>query len=137
MVGPRVFTLEEANALVPTFEEAFTAIDAERERLKAAKVKLNALEMIWGAELHAADCPDRAEAQALVQELKDLEEAVKGTIRELAAEGALVKDVGLGLVDVYHVHEGRLVFLCWQRGESTIEAWHDVDTGFADRRPLD
>ena len=137
MVGPLVFTLDEANALVPSFEEAIATIDSDRERLRAAKVKLNALEMIWGAQLHGSECPDRPEAQALVAELEELEKSITATIQELAEQGAMIKDVGLGLVDVYHVHDGRLVCLCWKRGEEAIEAWHDVDTGFADRRPLD
>lgn len=136
MVGPRVFTLEEANALIPLFEECFDEVDALRERMKAAKVKLNALEMIWGHGINDADCPDRPEGLALIEQLKEIQETVGKVIERLSEEGATVKDVQGGLADVYHVREGRLVFLCWKRGEDEIEAWHHVDEGFADREPL-
>lgn len=136
MAGPRVFTLDEANEILPTLEQAFEEIDEQREKLRLAKIKLNALEMIWGARLHSNDCPDHEEAKALVGELEDLEKSVSGMVQQLAESGAVVKDVHLGLVDLYHVHEGQLVFLCWKRGEEEITAWHHVDTGYTDRQSL-
>lgn len=136
MPGPRVFSVADANALIPGFETAFREFDRLRERLKATKIKLSALEMIWGQELFDGDCPDHSEGQSLVAELKSLEEDVRGVLAGLAEEGATVKDVNTGLVDVYHVRDGQLVFLCWKRGEPAFEAWHHVDAGFADREPL-
>ena len=29
------------------------------------------------------------------------------------------------------------MYLCWQLGEDSIEYWHDIETGFAGREPLD
>ncbi|MFT7463479.1 MAG: hypothetical protein ACI9EF_001823 [Pseudohongiellaceae bacterium] len=136
MAGPRVFTLEEANEILPTLEQSFDEIDEQRDRLRIAKIKLNALEMIWGAGLQRSDCTDHEEARALVTELEDLEKSVGGMVQKLAESGAVVKDVHLGLVDLYHVHEGQLVFLCWKRGEEEIIAWHHVDTGFSGRQSL-
>jgi hypothetical protein len=136
MVGPRVFTVDEANALVPRFEQAFESIDALRAQLRATKIKLTALEMIWGGELQKTDCPDRGEVASLVEQLKELEERFQAVLAELAQESVTVKDVELGLVDVYHVREGRLVNLCWKRGEEQIVTWHHVDEGFAGRAPL-
>ena len=136
MAGPRVFTLEEANALIPDLETSFAELDALRERTKAAKVKLNALEMIWGREINESDCPDHREGLDLVQQLKEAQEEVGSVVEQLGALGATVKDVHAGLADVYHVRDGYLVFLCWQRGETEFEAWHHVDEGFANREPL-
>ncbi len=136
MVGPRIFTVAEADVLVPELEASFARVDGIRERLRATKIKLNALEMIWGPDLAEASCPDAGEARALIEQLKELEEQVGAILRHLAELGATVKDVHGGLVDLYHVREGRLVFLCWKRGEPAFGAWHHVDTGFADRREL-
>jgi len=136
VAGPRVFTIEEANALVPDLERAFVELDAYREQMKSAKVKLNALEMIWGREINDKDCPDHPEGLALVEQLRATQEAVGKVVEQLNELGVTVKDVHQGLADVYHVREGRLVFLCWKRGEETFVAWHHVDEGFADREPL-
>ena len=136
MPGPRVYDIDEANELIPTFEEAFDKLDRCRESLRTAKIKLNALEMIWGANLNKDDNPDHAEGLALVEEMKSLEEKFSGVVHKLNELGATVKDLDDWLVDVYHVREGRLVFLCWKRGEEAFEAWHHVDDGFADRQAL-
>jgi len=136
VVGPRVFTLEEANELIPDLEAAFAELDALRDRMKTAKVKLNALEMIWGNSINDADCPDHQEGLSHLQQMKDAQEEVGSVIEQINEMGATVKDVHEGLADVYHVRDGRLVFLCWKRGESEIEAWHHVDEGFADRVDL-
>ena len=57
-------------------------------------------------------------------------------LSDLGEQSVTVKDVDSGLCDLYHVREGRLVFLCWKRGETKFEAWHHVDSGFAGREPL-
>jgi hypothetical protein len=40
-------------------------------------------------------------------------------------------------VDFYTMAGGRIVCLCWRRGEPRIEHWHPVDEGFSGRRPLE
>jgi len=29
------------------------------------------------------------------------------------------------------------VFLCWRLGEDRISHWHEIDTGFSGRQPID
>jgi hypothetical protein len=136
MAGPRVYTIEEANELVSTFVEAFDRLDALRDELRVAKVKLTAIEMIWGRKVQAPDCPDHDESEHLVQQLKELEEAFNHVLSDLGEHGITVKDIDEGLVDVFHVRDGRLVNLCWRRGETEFVAWHHVDEGFAARHAL-
>jgi hypothetical protein len=136
MPGPRVYTVEEAQAMVPALESAFARLDVLRDRLRQLKIKLTALEMIWGAKVNERDCPDHAEGQDLMRQLKELEEGFQSVLADLAEQSVTVKDVEAGLVDLYHVRDGRLVFLCWKRGEKKFETWHHVDAGFAGREPL-
>lgn len=136
MPGPRVFTLDEANELVPALETAFAQIDTHREQLRTLKIKLHALEMIWGPELADDACPDHHESRSLLNQLKGEESAIGDVVQKLNADGAVVKDVHAGLADVYHVRDGILVHLCWKRGEPAITAWHHVDEGFDSRQEL-
>lgn len=62
--------------------------------------------------------------------------AIRRTIRELERMGVQVKDVKSGLVDFPSRLDGREVLLCWRIGESKIEFWHDLQSGFANRQPL-
>jgi hypothetical protein len=32
--------------------------------------------------------------------------------------------------------DGREVFLCWRLGEPEVQYWHDLDVGFACRKPI-
>ena len=137
MPGPHVYTVAQADALVPQLESAFARLDALRESLRQAKIKLTALEMIWGSKVNSTDCPDHAEALHLMRQLKELEESFQVVLNELGELSATVKDVATGLVDLYHVRDGHLVFLCWKRGEQRFAAWHDVDAGFAGRQALE
>jgi hypothetical protein len=44
--------------------------------------------------------------------------------------------VSTGLVDFRTMRDGRAVYLCWRLGEDAIRYWHELDAGFAGRRPL-
>ncbi|MCI0586261.1 MAG: DUF2203 domain-containing protein [Planctomycetes bacterium] len=136
MVGPRVFDVEQASAIVPDLSRIFDGLDRLREKIRATKLRVNALEMIWGEKVHEPDCPDRAEFAHYLEEMKRLEEAVQKETEKVAELGGLVKGLDPGLVDFYGVRDGHLVFLCWQRGEDGVTHWHHLDEGFAGRQPL-
>ena len=68
--------------------------------------------------------------------LKTLIDALKEDVNALYDSGCLVKDIDEGLVDWYATRNGREVFLCWKLGEKEVAYWHDVDAGFAGRRPI-
>lgn len=58
-------------------------------------------------------------------------------INEIKDLGVLLKDADKGLCDFPYLRHGRLVYLCWHLGEERIGYWHDVETGFSGREPLD
>ena len=136
MPGPRVFTVDEANAFIPELEAAFEKMDGLRNEIREAKIKLTALEMIWGRSVAKDDCPDYQEGQSLLEAMRSLEEDFQGVITEVGEKGAQVKDLEMGLIDLYHVRESILVHLCWKRGEAAFEAWHHVDEGYSSREAL-
>jgi hypothetical protein len=51
--------------------------------------------------------------------------------------GVRIKDINAGLMDFPALHEGREVYLCWRYGEPRVEFWHDIQSGFSGRRPID
>jgi len=57
-------------------------------------------------------------------------------VDELHQVGVELKDFEKGLVDFPAVHNDREIYLCWQHGERTIKAWHEVDAGFAGRQDI-
>jgi hypothetical protein len=65
--------------------------------------------------------------------LLDLERA----LATLSRIGVQVKSVKAGLVDFPARRAGRSVLLCWRVGEPALDFWHEVDDGYAGRRPVD
>lgn len=63
---------------------------------------------------------------------------IRALLEELGALGVEVKDPDQGLIDFRALRDGREVYLCWKLGEGPrIRWWHELDTGFGGRRPLD
>jgi hypothetical protein len=48
-----------------------------------------------------------------------------------------IKDLDRGLIDFPAIRDEREVFLCWEKSEPDIAFWHELDTGYAGRQPLD
>jgi hypothetical protein len=124
----KLFTVEEANALLPSVRLILRKIQRSRRRLSAyrdeAKLAAEGAEQggggMEGGELYA---------QILTNFTEEL--------AELDAIGVQLKDFDRGLVDFPSLREGRVVLLCWQLGEGDeLEWWHDMDAGFGGRTPL-
>ena len=128
-----MFTLEEANDLVPWLEERFEAMAPLRAELVRQQEELLSLLRRRRSNGHSSSEEEIAETERVVSELtRRLQEAVA----EITGRGIQVRDIGRGLVDFPSNRQGDIVYLCWQRGEPSIDWWHPTDTGFADRRPL-
>jgi hypothetical protein len=135
----RVFTVEEANALVPHLTEVMARVEVRRVEIQRLHDKLQVLEALWGERVLELGNPDREEAllyhRALESCVRGLEETVE---QGIIAHGLRFPRGGIenGLVDFLTTWEGRWVYLCWHRGEPAVQAWHEVREGFAGRRAL-
>jgi len=135
-MGPRIYTPREANSLIPQLGRIMTELDAIRERLRQIKAKMDVLEMIWGEEVQSETNPDRREFVHYMEEIEKAKKEFEAGTRKLADLEAVLKSLEQGLVDFYGVIDGRLVFLCWKRGEKSIEYYHHLEEGFAGRQPI-
>lgn len=135
-MGPRIYTVRECNALIPKVEEALHALDQVRSRLKQIKGKMDILEMLWGEEIQSDQNPDHREYTHYVEEIEATKKDYEACTRRLADLEVMLKSVETGLVDFYGVVDGRLVFLCWKRGEKAVEFYHHLEDGFAGRQPI-
>jgi hypothetical protein len=124
----KLFTLEEANALLPAVRDILRRIQSSRRRLSVYRnqAKLAA----EGAEQGGGGMEGGGLYAKILTKLTD-------EIAELEGIGVQLKDFDRGLVDFPSLREGRVVLLCWQLGEGDqLEWWHDMDAGFAGRTPL-
>ncbi len=72
------------------------------------------------------------------EEVKKLAREIDGFIKELEEIGCYYKDwnFSIGLVDFPAIIDGREVYLCWRSDEDEIKYYHEIDEGFADRKPI-
>ena len=123
----KTFSVEEANELLPQVRATLERIQQLYSRLaefrEPAKEAAGASEFGGGMQGGAAYVKTLYEIGKLTTELHKL--------------GVQLKDYSRGLVDFPCVREDRIVLLCWQIGEGDrIEWWHEIEAGFAGRRPL-
>ena len=124
----KIFTIQEANALLPTVRTIVTKIQRAHRKLTHFS---NDVKQAAKAAEHGGG--GIAGGVAYATALTEL--TLK--ISELEALGVQLKDLERGLVDFPSLRDGRVVLLCWQLGEGDeLEWWHDVDAGFAGRTPL-
>ena len=124
----KVFSIEEANALLPTVRKILARVQRAHARLISYQAA--ARHAAEGAEQGGGGMPDGQRYLSLLFELSDC-------TGELETLGVQLKDYARGLIDFPSLRDGRVVLLCWQLGEGDqIEWWHDVEAGFAGRQPL-
>lgn len=127
---PRLFTVDEANELLPTLRPLVEHILENIRRLKSASETAIRKGQI---DPEAPDLMDRLREDS---EIAKLIGQVKGWVDEINGYGCICKGVEQGLIDFPCMFGAEVVFLCWQIGESSVTFWHRIEDGFAGRKPL-
>ena len=124
----KIFTVEEANALLPTVRKILARIQRAHKRIFT--YRNDAKKAAEGAEQGGGGLLQGLQYAKLLMDLTS-------QTGELEGLGVQLKDFDRGLVDFPSLRDGRVVLLCWQIGEGDeLEWWHDVEAGFAGRTPL-
>jgi hypothetical protein len=118
----RRFTLEQANKSLPLVRRIVTDIvrtHAEASRLQQQFDRLNARDQ-----------------KSMQQRVEAVMHRLEDYVDELSEIGCELKDYQAGLIDFTGRHDGRDISLCWKLGEEKITHWHEIDAGFAGRKPV-
>jgi hypothetical protein len=130
---PKRFTREEAEELLPYVAPVLfkmREVKRRRDQLQAQGAELVQKSRGNG---HGVD----NEAGKLRREMEEAATEINELIEKVQGMGIEVKDVEAGLIDFRSIREGREVYLCWKLGEEHVSYWHEIDTGFAGRQPLE
>ncbi|MGD8405103.1 MAG: DUF2203 domain-containing protein [Anaerolineales bacterium] len=123
---PRYFTLQNANETLETIRPWMDEIQAIRREILTRKPD------VWPVVERAAGNGGSQIASKLVLEFKRLDVLV----HKIRDTGVLFKDINLGLLDFPALKDGREIYLCWKYGEGEIAFWHEIEAGYAGRRPI-
>ena len=126
----KLFTVNEANDLLPTIRPLVEQILDNIRRLKIAS------ESVIRRDQLDPEAPNLMERLREDDEITRLVEQVKNWVETINGHGCMCKGVEQGLVDFPCVLGSEVVYLCWQLGEPSVNFWHRIEDGFAGRKAL-
>ena len=123
----RIFTLAEAQSVLPKLRDLLQDISEVWGRIRELEPEIQKARdkaSYDGFSKHGVIYVESvSRLMFLIHQIKDM--------------GVHLKDADRGLCDFPYRRNGKVVYLCWQLGEESISYWHEIETGFAGREPLD
>jgi hypothetical protein len=119
----KVFDLDTARETLVVIKPIVEEINTKRMELTEA------YERLQGEQ-------DPLERMYLESHIKDLEALIGSLFRKIEALGGVIKGIDPILVDFLSFHKNRYIWLCWKEDEDTIMYWHELNEGFAGRKPI-
>jgi hypothetical protein len=133
MPDSHYYTVKEANEMLPELTRLLVRMQAQARQHGMVLGRIEEVtKTVKGNGYH-----NPIEDPMVMQVSQALTEAIREDLEKLAEWGIELKDLSTGLVDFLAMREGRVVYLCWRLGELQVAFWHDIETGFAGRQPLD
>ena len=122
------FTAKQANETLPDVIKKF-------EYALAKKNDITKIEKELQMTLSTTDSFEKY--MILKQQLNSAITKFYQSIEILENTGVMIKSVEQGLLDFPSKRFNEEVCLCWKHGESEIKFWHDKDSGFMGRKPIE
>jgi len=122
------FTTNEANEALPNVIKKF-------EDSLAKKNEVTKLEQQLQLSLSTTDSFE--EYVTLKQKLNSAITKFYESVEILENTGVVVKSIEQGLLDFPSKRFNEEVWLCWKYGETEIKFWHEKDSGFMGRKPIE
>jgi hypothetical protein len=122
------FTANEANKALPDVIKKF-------ENALAIKNDITKLEQQLQMSLSTVNSFE--EYVTLKQKLNSRITKFYEAVEILENTGVVVKSIEQGLLDFPSKRFNEEVWLCWKYGETEIKFWHEKDSGFMGRKPVE
>ena len=122
------FTTKEANQALPDVIKKF-------EFALAKKNEVSKLEQQLQISLSTTNTFE--EYVTLKQKLNSAITHFYESVEILENTGVVVKSIEQGLLDFPSKRFDDEVWLCWKYGEKEIKFWHEKDSGFMGRKPIE
>jgi hypothetical protein len=128
----RLFTLQEAEELLPEVERWLRAAIECKKNLSALDDQMRAL-----LERVNVSGGVQVDVEAAARMKSGRQQAIEQSLADIGQTGVLVKDLDIGLIDFPTLLDGSEVYLCWKLGEPHIGFWHHTTEGYKERKSID
>ncbi|MEK6985959.1 MAG: DUF2203 domain-containing protein [Candidatus Thermoplasmatota archaeon] len=133
---PESWTVASANAALPEVRRLLGLARASGSRLRDLQAHLNDLRIVHGDQVLSPAGTGYSEFAVLLATFQAERENYLALVADFGRLGVELKDVEQGLVDFRGKVGLRDAFLCWREGEAAVTHWHELESGFAGRRPI-
>ncbi len=122
------FTTNEANQALPDVIKKFEFTMAKKNVVSKLEQEL---------QMSLATANTFEQYVSLKQKLNSAITQFYESIETLENTGVVVKSIEQGLLDFPSKRFDEEVWLCWKYGETEIKFWHEKDSGFMGRKPIE
>ncbi|MCH7758703.1 MAG: DUF2203 domain-containing protein [Thaumarchaeota archaeon] len=122
------FTTNEANQILPEVIKKFENALKKKNEVSKLEQKLQVI-------LETTDKLD--EYIPIKQKLNTALTQFYESSEILEKTGVVIKSIDQGLLDFPSKKFDEDVWLCWKYGETEIKFWHEKDSGFMSRKPIE
>ncbi len=122
------FTTNEANAAIPDVIKKFEYALAKNNEVTKLEQQL---------QMSVSTTNSFEEYVTLKQKLNSAITKFYESVEILENTGVMVKSIEQGLLDFPSKRFNEEVWLCWKYGETEIKFWHEKDSGFMGRKPIE
>ncbi len=122
------FTTNEANDALPDVIKKYEYALAKQNEVKKLEQQL---------QMSISTTNSFEEYVTLKQQLNSAVTKFYESVEILESTGVVVKSIDQGLLDFPSKRFDEEVWLCWKYGETEIKFWHEKDSGFMGRKPIE
>ena len=122
------FTTSEANQALPDVIKKYEYALAKQNEVKKIEQQL---------QMSISTTNSFEDYVTLKQQLNSAITKMYEAIEILENTGVVVKSIDQGLLDFPSKRFDDEVWLCWKYGETEIKFWHEKDSGFMGRKPIE
>jgi len=122
------FTTSEANMALPDVIKKYEYALAKTNEIKKIEKQL---------QVCISSTNSFEEYVTLKQTLNSVMTKFYESVEILENTGVVVKSIEQGLLDFPSKRFDEEVWLCWKYGETEIKFWHEKDSGFMGRKPIE
>ena len=122
------FTIKDANQVLPDVIKKFEVALAKKNEI--AKIDQELQMNLSSSNNLDTYIPLKQKLNTAITEFYAASEILEKT-------GVVIKSIDQGLLDFPSKRFDEDVWLCWKYGEKEIKFWHDLDSGFMGRKPVE
>ena len=122
------FTTTDANLILPDVIKKFEF--ALKKKTEVTKLEQQLQVILSASNSFEEYVPLKQKLNSAITQFYEASEDLEKT-------GVMIKSLDQGLLDFPSKRFDEDVWLCWKYGETEIKFWHEKDSGFMGRKPVD